>query len=178
MWIKRKHHKIFSAFHRWAGRVPAGFDVDFLGTRYKTDYFTIWPHQLQERYEAPQHPPFDEEYFEWIDLLEAVSYAKNRFVMLELGAGFGRWTARAAAAAQQRNVPDFLVAVEGEPTHFQWMTETLLLNGISPQDCRLIPAAVAAKDGKVAFQVGNPASHYGQGIGGTTEIDAVSLKNL
>jgi hypothetical protein len=58
------------------------------------------------------------------------------------------------------------------------MTENLLLNGISPQDCRLIPAAVAGKDGKVGFQIGNPASHYGQGIGGSTEIDAVSLPSL
>jgi hypothetical protein len=117
VWTKRKHHRIFSRFRRWSGRVPAGFAVDFLGTTYKTEYFTMW--EQQERYEAPQHPAFDEEYFEWIDLLEAVAWARDRFTMLELGAGFGRWTARAAAAAKQPGIPYFLVAVEGEPTHFR-----------------------------------------------------------
>ena len=125
MWTKRRHHRVFSSFHRWSGRVPAGFDVDFLGSKYRTAYFTMYQPQPQERYAAPEHPSFDEEYFEWIDLLEAVASANGRFTMLELGAGFGRWTARAAAAATQRKLPYFLVAVEAEPTHFQWMIQNL-----------------------------------------------------
>jgi hypothetical protein len=97
VWTKIKHHKIFVKFHRWSGRAPAGYEVDFLGSKYRTAYFTMHRPQPAERYEAPEHPPYDEEYFEWIDLLEAVASAKNRFTMLELGAGWGRWSARAAA---------------------------------------------------------------------------------
>jgi FkbM family methyltransferase len=178
VWTKRKHHKVFSRFHRWSGRVPAGFDVDFLGARYRTAYFTMCLPQPEERYAAPEHPPFDEEYFEWIALLEAVAGAKTRFTMLELGAGWGRWSARAAAACQQLGLPYHLVAVEAEPTHFQWMVQNLQDNGVKPEDCRLIQAAVTGKDGKVAFQVGDATDSYSQSIGGSTEIDAVSLPTL
>ena len=97
----------------------------------------LWPPRLHDRHIAPEYPPFDDEYFEWIDLLEAVAGATNRFTMLELGAGFGRWTARAAAAAQQRNLEYTLVAVEAEPTHFDWMLQNLQDNGLKLDDCRL-----------------------------------------
>ncbi|PYX60033.1 MAG: hypothetical protein DMG76_03785 [Acidobacteria bacterium] len=134
---ERKHHKVFLDFRHWTGLVPAGFEADFLGSRYRTSFFMLWPPRLHDRHIAPEYPPFDDEYFEWIDLLEAVAGATNRFTMLELGAGFGRWTARAAAAAQQRNLEYTLVAVEAEPTHFDWMLQNLQDNGLKLDDCRL-----------------------------------------
>jgi FkbM family methyltransferase len=178
VWVKRRHHRVFSCFHRWAGRVPAGFDIDFLGTRSRTDFCTTSRPQPEDRFAAPSHPPFDEEYFEWIDLLEAVVSANDRFTMLELGAGWGRWTARAAAAAQQRGLAYTLVAVEAEPTHFQWLAQNLQDNAIKLDDCRLVQAAVTAKDGTVCFQVGDAPTSYGQSIGGNTEVKAVSLATL
>jgi FkbM family methyltransferase len=173
-----EHHEVFLSFRRWAGEVPAGFDADFLGSRYPTAFWTGWRPQLCDRYEALSYPSFDEEYFEWIDLLEAVVSAKSRFTMLELGAGFGRWTARAAAAAQQRGLQYSFVAVEAEPTHFEWMIQNLQDNGVGLADCRLICAAVTDKDGIVRFHVGDPSTSYGQSIGGTTEVEAVSLNTL
>lgn len=173
-----KHHEVFEGFHRWSGRVPSGFDADFLGCRYPTAYVTLATPQPDARYAAPSYPPFDEEYFEWIDLLEAVTSARGQFTMLELGAGFGRWTVRAAAAAQQRSLPYILIAAEAEPTHFEWLKENLQDNGAKLTDCRLIQAAVTAKDGRIGFCVGDPAGSYGQAIGGTTEVEAVSLSTL
>lgn len=178
MWTKHRHHRIFSRFRRWSGFVPAGFDVDFLGTRHKTAYFTMWPPQPEDRYASPDHPPFDEEYFEWIDLLEAIASASGQFTMLELGAGFGRWTARAAAAAQQLGLPYFLTAIEAEPTHFKWLNENLKDNSVSPEHCSLIQAAVTGNDGTVGFQVGDPASSYGQSIGGATQVKSISLSTV
>jgi FkbM family methyltransferase len=134
--------------------------------------------QPNARYIAPSYPPFDEEYFEWIDLLEAVTSARGRFTMLELGAGFGRWTARAAGAAQQRNLPYSLIAVEAEPTRFEWLKQNLQDNGVRLADCRLIHAAVTDKDGRIGFCAGDPAGTYGEAIGGTTEVEAVSLNIL
>jgi FkbM family methyltransferase len=158
--------------------VPAGYQLDFLGTRYKTSFVTLLAPQQHDRYDSPSYPPFDEEYFEWIDLLEAVAAANGRFTMLELGAGFGRWTARGAAAAKQFGLPYTLIAVEAEPTHFEWMCQNLQDNGVKPEDCRLIHAAVTGKDGKIGFQVGDPVSNYGQSIGGSTEVNAISLPTL
>jgi FkbM family methyltransferase len=175
---KYRHHEVFEGFRCWEGQVPAGFEADFLGSRYQTAYFTLFTPQPDARYVAASYPPFDEEYFEWIDLLEAVTSARGRFTMLELGAGFGRWTARAAGAAQQRHLPYFLIAVEAEPTHFEWLKENLQDNGVRLGDCRLIRAAVTDKDGRVGFCAGNPAGDYGQAIGGNTEVEAVSLTTL
>jgi len=178
---KYRHHEVFEGFRRWSGQVPSGFDADFLGSRYQTAYFAFTPWftpQPDARYETPSYPLFDEQYFEWIDLLEAVKSARGRFTMFELGAGFGCWTARAAAAAQQRNLPYSLVAVEAEPTHFEWLKQNLQDNGVMLADCRLIHAAVTGKDGRIGFSAGNPAGWYGQAIGGTTEVEAVSLTTL
>jgi FkbM family methyltransferase len=172
------HHDIFSRFQRWSGVVPAGFEVDFLGSKNRTAYFDMMERHPHDRVESPAYPPFDEEYFEWIDLLEAVAWAQGRFTMIELGAGFGRWAARGATAARQRGLPYYLVAVEAEPTHFEWMIRNLQDNGVRPEDCRLVCAAVAGKDGRVGFQVGDAATFYGQSIGGATEVEAVSLATL
>jgi len=67
------------------------------------------------------YPLFDEEYFEWINLLEAVISASRRFSL-------------------------FLVAVEGEPTHFEWLIENSHDNEVRPEDCGLIHAAVSAEE--------------------------------
>jgi len=174
---KVRHHEIFSRFRKWTGTVPPGIVADFLGTKTRTSYYT--PENLAPvaREESPALPDFDEEYFEWIDLLEAAAAAKGRFTMMELGAGWGRWTARAAAAATQLGLPYTLVAVEAEPTHFQWLKESLKENGVRMEDCRMVQAAVTAKDGTVGFHVGDPNS-YGQMLGGPVEIAAVSLPTL
>lgn len=44
----------------------------------------------ERRFVTTTLPAFDEEYFEWIDLLEAVTEATGEFTMIELGAGWGR----------------------------------------------------------------------------------------
>jgi FkbM family methyltransferase len=173
-----QHHPMFVEFRRWSGQVPAGFEIDFLGTRSRTSFFSLMQPRPHDREETPEYPPFDEEYFEWIDLLEAVTAARNLFTMLELGAGFGRWTARAATAAQQRNLQYSLVAVEAEPTHFEWMLQNLQDNGVELDNCRLIRAAVTGRDGKVGFHIGDPSNSYGQSIGGSTQIEAISLPTL
>lgn len=173
-----EHHEIFWRFRRWSGEVKAGFEVDFLGTRSCTNYFALMKPQRSDRREEPGYPPFDEEYFEWIDLLEALAGAKDRFVLMELGAGWGRWTARGAAAAQQLGVPYTLVAAEAEPTHFDWLIQNLKENAVRMEDCRLIRAAVTDKDGTVGFHVGDPAGSYGQSVGGPVEVPAISLASL
>jgi FkbM family methyltransferase len=112
-----------------------------------------------------RYPRFDEEYFEWIDLLEAVAAANGRFTMVELGAGWGRWLINAAAAARQCGVTEFsLVGVEAEPTHFHWMQQHFHDNDVDPEVHTLINAAVSPAGGSVRFHVGDPSAWYGQAI--------------
>jgi FkbM family methyltransferase len=119
--------------------------------------------------EFPRQDDIDvrnEEAFEWVALLESVADAQSQYTMLELGAGYGRWTARAAVALRHRNpgMPMRFIAVEAEPTHFAWMKEHLQTNKIDLTDCTLIQAPVSGKRETVHFTVGHPEEWYGQAI--------------
>jgi FkbM family methyltransferase len=114
--------------------------------------------------------PLPHEAFEWMALFDAIAEASTRFTMLEVGAGFGRWTVRAAAAIR-RYRPDLtyrLVAVEAEPTHFEWLAIHTADNEVMPHSsegtCELINAAVSRNRGEEPFYFGDPAAWYGQAL--------------
>jgi FkbM family methyltransferase len=182
------HHKVFHQFPCWQGRVPDGFIMNFLGVmtraHYWRPYIAVSEGYPADRYVNTEYPPFDEEYFEWIDLLETIIAAEDQFTMLEIGAGWGRWTANAAAALKHFVCPSpTFIAVEAEPTHFKWMVQHLADNSVDSKNLRLIQAAVARTDGKVGFYVGEtqgrgPSNYYGHSIGGPHAVDAVSLSTL
>jgi FkbM family methyltransferase len=182
------HHPIFRNFAPWHGQVPQDFIVNFLGVLTRVEYFEPYAKISRgypaDRYVSADYPAFDEEYFEWVDVLETVLAAKDHFTMIELGAGFGRWTAIAAVALRSRgSLPHTLLAVEAEPTHFKWLIEHLSDNAVDSSNTRLIQAAATEFDGKVGFhlehnQLDGPAEWYGQHIGGPHSVDAVSLTTL
>src|SRR4051794_17567633 len=155
---------IFSRFPCWEGEVLPGWSVNFLGVKTRDDFFLEHPSLREPTSVQTAYPPLDEEYMEWIDLLEAVVEANERFTMVELGAGWGRWLANGAAAARQLGTEVRLVAVEAEPTHFEWLRLHLETNGVDAETATLHRAAVAAEDGTVGFRVGDARSCYGQAI--------------
>jgi FkbM family methyltransferase len=165
-----QQHEIFSKFRNFVGEAPGGYDRDFIGTKTRQ---TFWPAVRRDEpihVQAP-YPAFDEEYFEWVDLLESVANARDSYTMIELGAGFGRWAVRAGLAAQQYGLaPVRLVAVEAEPVHFEWLRQHFADNGLDPDLHKLIHAAVSDVNGKTAFYVGGPNGNdapdqwYGQAL--------------
>src|SRR5262249_24005296 len=108
--------------------------------------------------------------FEWQALLAALDDAAGTFTMLELGAGIGLWTVRAAAAARryQPGLRHRFVAVEAEPTHYRWAQQHTRDSGLGGWSragrCKLVRAAVTGRaDGqREEFFYGDPASWYGQ----------------
>ena len=116
--------------------------------------------------------------------MEALLVAEDQFTMLELGAGYGRWTVNAATALKHLGgLPHAFIAVEAEPSHFQMMVQHLADNSVGPESVHLIQAAIARTDGEVRFYVGEtpfggPTSWYGQFIGGPNVVNAVSLNTL
>jgi hypothetical protein len=72
----------------------------YIGDRVRDD-IVAWEDKRTELTATPDLPPFDYEYFEWVDLLQAVKEAENTFTIVEVGAGYGRWSSRAALAARQ-----------------------------------------------------------------------------
>ncbi len=143
--------------------MPQGFQADFLGILTRTLFFSLTTPSDLNGSAAPSLPPFDENYFEWIDLLESIASARGDFTMLELGAGYGRWLVRAAFAARWfGNLQCKLVGVEAEPTHFEWMKQHFEDNGLNPEDHALIRGAISKQDGMTWFIVGDPGAWYGQ----------------
>ena len=152
------HHEVFSHFKCFCGRVPAHQSIDFLGTTIRREYVAGLPTSSEATTVQTSYPAPDEEYFEWIDLLESVVSADRSYTMIDLGAGYGRWAIRAAYAIQQYHgqLPYRLIAVEAEPVVFQWMREHFNDNGIDPNKHRLIHGAMCNAPGEVLFYIGGP----------------------
>ena len=180
-----KHHKVFAFFQPFNGECPAGQVIHgFLGTKSRPEFFARSapePRDTNRHVNAP-YPLFNEDYFEWIDVLQSVIDAKKSYTMIELGAGIGCWAVRAAYAVEQYNpnLPYRLIAVEAEPTHFEWMRAHFLDNGIDPDQHLLIHAAVSEKPGEASFYVENPGGStdpgawYGQALTKDYEVDLPS----
>ena len=180
-----QHHEVFSRFRQYSGEIPPGYHVDFLGTQISHKFIAGQPGVAscppRRTIQDCPYPEPDEEYFEWIDLLESVVAAKGSYTMIELGAGYGRWALRAAFAAQHYNpkLRCHVIAVEAEPTVYGWLKEHFAHNGLKPRWHTLLHAAVTGQPGKVQFYIGGPArgpfdlppdAWYGQSL--TKDYDA------
>lgn len=92
--------------------------------------------------------------------------------MIELGAGYGRWSARAAAAVRQRrSIPFHLIAIEAEPHQFRWLRMHMRDSGVDPDAHRLLRGVVSDRRGEESFCIARPdagsneaTEWYGQAI--------------
>jgi FkbM family methyltransferase len=98
---------------------------------------------------------------EWQALLDAAREAEGRLTFMEIGAGYGRWSARAADVARANDLALRLLAVEAEPSHFAALEPYLRANDVDVARHRVLHAAVGARPGRVPFAVGMPDC-YGQ----------------
>jgi FkbM family methyltransferase len=160
----------FGRYEHWSGFVPGGFVVDWIGTRTRVDVedYLLSPQiaaAVSHDRTMQQALPLGEDLLlDWVPLLEAVELAPGAFTIVALGAGWGRWAVAGAFAARQCGKEYRIVAVEAEPTHFQWLLRHLCDNGIDRDRARTIHAAANAYSGTCMFQVGNPTGTYGQSI--------------
>lgn len=154
-WGPPIHHPIFAAFAPW-GMVDGNTLVGYLGVRTEAEMLPSRRRASPTIESLPQLPAFDEEYFEWVDLLEAVATARDRFTMIEIGAGYARWAVRGWAAAQRRGLPAHVGIVEAEPQHALWAKSHLAFNGVPDCDVSFHEAAVGVQAGSTVFLVGMP----------------------
>ncbi|HEV8415707.1 MAG TPA: FkbM family methyltransferase [Bryobacteraceae bacterium] len=166
--IKPTFHPAFEFLPDYSGDSEPGFEIDFLGIRTRCEFLAGAARIAMPIHLAGPH----EDYLEWVDVLESVMAAKGQFTMMELGAGYGRWSVRAAVALRQlRRLPFHLVAVEAEPRHYCWLQQHMFDNHIPFHACTLIQGVVGDHRGDVLFYVGTPsserdeaASWYGQAV--------------
>jgi len=156
-------HSSFCRYPSWSGMVPKKFRATFAGSLIRRSFIGDPPAKQDEEWGGI--PEVGEEYFEWIDLLESVNLASERFVMVELGAGFGRWLVSAAKLVQRfRQIPFRLIAIEAESVHFQMLRQHLADNGIAATDHVLVEAAVSGRSGPIYFPQGHSEEWWGQAI--------------
>lgn len=165
--FSRQHHPALTRLEPWSGVAEAGWDVNFLGVKTKVSYFSLFERlaDYSSAREVQTSPPVqNEDYFEWVDLLESVLSAKGTFRMIELGAGWGKWMVNGAVAARRAGLDYAVTGVEAEPKHFAWMEDHVEANELDRARATLVCAAVAGQEGEVWFHVGESADWYGQKV--------------
>lgn len=161
----------------WTGNVPKGFLVDFLGTltdgRFRAP-FGVDPASVGGGVIATQLPVIEhgEGWFEAVNWVEAARAAKDRFVMITLGACYGSQAIGSYKALQALNpMPCKLVAVEPEPDNYLWLAKHFRDNNVDPDDHWLLQMAIGDKNDPVLFPVGAPGSGA-QNCYSTNEVGA------
>ena len=118
---------VFDGITPWAGQVPRGYLVDFLQTL--TDArFLIGRHgdpSLEggnyTKTELPTIGSCGEGWFEAVNWFAAAREAKDRFVMMSLGACYGAQAVGSYKALMAINpMPCKLVVIEPEPSNIVW----------------------------------------------------------
>lgn len=159
---------VFLHFPCFEGIIPSGYWGNFLGVFTRAEVWELSKEvkkiSNKARTEKFDYPLNDEHILDWYPLLQSVISVKEKFTMAAIGAGWGRWLSAGAFAAKYCNIDYFLIGVEAEPRHFQWMKIHMKDNKISSKKYRLIPAAASDNCGNCWFYVGKPASWYGQSM--------------
>jgi hypothetical protein len=137
----------------WQGTAPAGYHPNFLGTMTSLLFMAHWyPREsLEMALKMPRHvatprpkPTDGECYFEWCNVIRSVQQARGRYVMVELGGGYGARAVDCAMALRRLNpVKPFLVVLEALPTYFDWLEHHFTINGFTPSDHWLLNAIVS-----------------------------------
>lgn len=161
---QKSDSEIFSKFSPFEGTIPSSFDAGYYGSLIRRSFYSWDPHK-SEVFHKKCFPPVDEEYFEWIDMLESIDLAKENYTIIELGAGYGRWLVSAAVTLRNhKNIPFHLIGLEAEYNHYQMMKQHFIDNDLDPLEHNLIQAAVTKNDTTVSFFQGSSSEWWGQAI--------------
>lgn len=154
-----------AAIEPWKGIPADGAFPNFLGVQTAWEFVEKHaPSNVQLNAKGVGHPVATEAptvsdgeaFFEFASIEAAVSAARDRFIMVELGGGFGARTVDAHAALQRLNpMPSQYVVVEAEPTHFEWVKRHMQANGIDPAEHWLLNAFVSDKSHPLLFMIGS-----------------------
>jgi hypothetical protein len=161
------HATVFDGIVPWAGRLSPGYLVDFTGSltdaRFTNGIVDPRFRVMSGAGDAVRTrlPTIEdgEIWFEAVDWVMAAREAKERFVMMTLGACYGAQAVGSYRMLQQLNpMPCKLVAVEPVPENLEWTACHFRDNGIDPGEHWLVPLALAGDIAPVLFPVGAPGS--------------------
>jgi hypothetical protein len=166
------YQKVFKGIKPWSGHVPPKFIVDFLGTLIDIEFHPMLftdPHfdadsvggdykkTIIPRLANAKTPADAEAWFEAVDWVVSAREARDRYVMITLGANYGAQAVGAYRALQTVNpMPCKLVAVEPVPGNLEWIRRHMRNNEIDPDRQWIVPLAISDKVEPVFFPVGGP----------------------
>jgi hypothetical protein len=157
-----KYEHIFDGIVPWSGQLPAGYTVDFVGTRIDLKFRTIFPvHEslIGGKVVTTRVPtvPDGEGWVEAVNWVEAARDARGHFVMITLGACYGAQAVGSYRTLQLINpMPSKFVAVEGDPENVAWVKQHMRDNGMDPDAHWIVQAAISNNNNPVLFPVGWP----------------------
>lgn len=154
---------VFDAFQNAAPQSAPGFVTNFIGVRTRTSSLWNDARALDGQVQGLPVPGDFFEAIEWIGVLKSVLSARDRFVAMELGAGWGPWLVASAVAARLRGIESTsLLGVEADPGRFDLMMQHFKDNGLEPEHHRLLCAAVGTEAGKARWpRIWDPANAGG-----------------
>jgi hypothetical protein len=167
----------FVGFTPFRGLVPGPLWPNWLGVL-TAHHFAAEPAPHDPSMPAWHEPPLPrvedgESFFEWLNVLNAVSDAEGMLTVVSLGAHYGRFLVNAAALAAAINpMPFHLVAVEADPTQTGYVRQHFANNGIDPAEHAVINAAVGADNRPLLFPTG---AGTGANTAFTKPIDRASI---
>jgi hypothetical protein len=160
----KSYANIFDGIIPWAGEVPQGYLVDFLGGLTNANFKAMSGIDPSAVGGAAFHTTLPtiadgEGWFENLNWVVAAREARNRYVMVTLGACYGAQAVGSYCALRAVNpMPYKLVAVEPEPENFEWTARHMRDNGIDPDQQWLLPFAISDRNDPVYFPVGAPGT--------------------
>jgi hypothetical protein len=155
---------VFDGIKPWAGNVPKGYSVDFLGILTDANFRLlsgIDPGATGGNYVETRLPVIEdgEAWFEAANWVLAARAARGRYVMATLGACWGAQAVGSCRALELLNpMPYKLIAVEPEPDNYEWTRRHMLDNGIDPEAQWLVKTAINARNDPILFPIGSPGS--------------------
>lgn len=131
-----------------------GFYRDLFGVKTRVSYlppiyakFSGWgPGDYHEFDILPMHDDV-----ELLGMIHAARSVQEKFVVMELGAGWGPWVSMGAAMARLRGWDYRLIAVEALGSHFEFLKTHLQDNDIEPAKSRLVYGVIGTEEGTLRF---------------------------
>ena len=129
-----------------------GMVVNFLGVAVDPK---IYPPILADKGGTVEPIPFPANWHadiaEWGAALRAVDLSGPRFIMIELGCGWGCWMNNMGAAARSTGREVHVIGVEGDVGHIEFAQEALARNGFTPDQWTVVNGIAAGRAGTALF---------------------------
>lgn len=125
--------------------------TNFLGVKTRPEFY---PKILADRINTVEPPPIPANWHadiaEWASCLRSIDLSGNRFVMLELGCGWGCWMNNLGVAAKSAGKEVKLYGIEGDQQSLRFARLALKDNGITIKEF-VLSHGIAGKKGSVAL---------------------------